>query len=71
MLPDSSKPVSDKTRTVHSFLANNEALIAYNHDVRHAHAHNEQRFNEGNYLERIDSFDETANSYYTYDDDPS
>jgi glutamate synthase domain-containing protein 2 len=54
-----------------SFLANNEALIAYNHDVRHAHAHNEQRFNEGNYLERIDSFDETANSYYTYDDDPS
>ena len=54
-----------------SFLANNEALIAYNHDVRHAHAHNEKRFNEGNYPERIDSFDETANSYYTYDDDPS
>lgn len=54
-----------------SFLANNEALIAYNHDVRHAHDHNEKRFNEGNYPERIDSFDETANSYYTYDDDPS
>ena len=54
-----------------SFLANNGALIAYNHDVRHAHEHNEQRFNEGNYPERIDSFDETANSYYTYDDDPS
>ena len=54
-----------------SFLANNGALIAYNHDVRHAHAHNEQRFDEGNYPERIDSFDETANSYYTYDDDPS
>ena len=54
-----------------SFLANNEALIAYNHDVRHAHEHNEKRFNEGNYPERIDSFDETANSYYTYDDDPS
>lgn len=54
-----------------SFLANNEALIAYNHDVRHAHGHNEKRFNEGNYPERIDSFDETANSYYTYDDDPS
>ncbi|PKZ68799.1 FMN-binding glutamate synthase family protein [Moraxella osloensis] len=54
-----------------SFLANNEALIAYNHDVRHAHDHNEKRFDEGNYPERIDSFDETANSYYTYDDDPS
>lgn len=54
-----------------SFLANNEALIAYNHDVRHAHEHNEKRFDEGNYPERIDSFDETANSYYTYDDDPS
>ena len=54
-----------------SFLANNEALIAYNHDVRHAHAHSEKRFDEGNYPERIDSFDETANSYYTYDDDPS
>lgn len=54
-----------------SFLANNEALIAYNHDVRYAHEHNEKRFNEGNYPERIDSFDETANSYYTYDDDPS
>ena len=54
-----------------SFLANNEALIAYNHDVRHAHEHDEKRFNEGNYPERIDSFDETANSYYTYDDDPS
>lgn len=54
-----------------SFLANNEALIAYNHDVRHAHDHNEKRFNEGNYRDRIDSFDETANSYYTYDDDPS
>ena len=54
-----------------SFLANNEALIAYNHDVRHAHEHNEKRFNEGNYSERIDSFDENANSYYTYDDDPS
>ncbi len=54
-----------------SFLANNEALIAYNHDVRHTHDHNEKRFNEGNYPERIDSFDETANSYYTYDDDPS
>ncbi|MCG8148511.1 FMN-binding glutamate synthase family protein [Moraxella sp. PS-22] len=54
-----------------SFLANNEALIAYNHDVRHAHEHNEKHFNEGNYPERIDSFDETANSYYTYDDDPS
>ena len=54
-----------------SFLANNEALIAYNHDVRHAHDHNKNCFNEGNYPERIDSFDETANSYYTYDDDPS
>ena len=54
-----------------SFLANNEALIAYNHDVRHTHEHDEKRFNEGNYPERIDSFDETANSYYTYDDDPS
>lgn len=54
-----------------SFLANNEALIAYNHDVRHAHAHSEKHFNQGNYPERIDSFDETANSYYTYDDDPS
>ncbi|MFN3563623.1 MAG: FMN-binding glutamate synthase family protein, partial [Moraxella osloensis] len=54
-----------------SFLANNEALIAYNHDVRYAHAHSEKRFDEGNYPERIDSFDETANSYYTYDDDPS
>ena len=54
-----------------SFLANNEALIAYNHDVRHAHEHSEKHLNQGNYPERIDSFDETANSYYTYDDDPS
>ena len=55
-----------------SFLANNEALVAYNSDMRqtHTHAHHGNRRVNVNYPDRIDSFDETANSYYTYDDDP-
>ena len=55
-----------------SFLANNEALIAYNNGIRHSqtHAHNENHLDKVKYPNRIDSFDETANRYYTYDDDP-
>lgn len=55
-----------------SFLADNEALVAYNQDAKQHHkalqSGGSRRKN--GYPDRIDSFDELANSYYTYEDDP-
>lgn len=57
-----------------SFLANNEALIAYNNRVPSQNSTAKPTLNQTaqatSYPERIDSFDIGANHYYTYDDDP-
>lgn len=57
-----------------SFLANNEALIAYNNRVPSQNSTVKPTLNQTaqatSYPERIDSFDIGANHYYTYDDDP-